>query len=57
LALAHLARGEALFLAGDDERGIEQLGYALEKSKDNFPLHSRIKARLREMDAESKERF
>lgn len=57
LALAHLARGEALFLAGDDERGIEQLGYALDKSKDNFPLHSRIKARLREMDAESKERF
>ena len=57
LALAHLARGEALFLSGADERGIEQLKYALERSKDNFPLHSRIKARLREMDTESKERF
>ena len=57
LAMAHLARGEALFLSGADERGIEQLKFALEYSKDNFPLHSRIKARLREMDSESKERF
>jgi beta-barrel assembly-enhancing protease len=57
LALAHLARGEALFLSGADERGIEQLKYAMDRSKDNFPLHSRIKARLREMDTESKEKF
>lgn len=57
LGLAHLARGEVLFLSGADERGMEQLKYALDYSKDNFPLHSRIKARLKEMDAESRERF
>ncbi|PKM23118.1 MAG: peptidase M48 [Gammaproteobacteria bacterium HGW-Gammaproteobacteria-14] len=57
LALAHMARGEVLFLSGRDDRGKEQLGYALNHSKENFPLHSRIKARVREMDAESKERF
>jgi beta-barrel assembly-enhancing protease len=57
LAMAHLARGEALFLSGSDERGMEQLRYAMDHSKENFPLHSRIKARLREMDSESKERF
>ncbi|MEE4251668.1 MAG: M48 family metalloprotease [Alcanivoracaceae bacterium] len=57
LAMAHLGRGEALFLSGADERGIDQLRYALEYSKDNFPLHSRIKARVKEMEAISKERF
>ncbi|MDF1630336.1 MAG: M48 family metalloprotease [Alcanivoracaceae bacterium] len=57
LALAHLGRGEALFLSGADERGMDQLRFALDYSKDNFPLHSRIKARLEEMDATSKERF
>jgi beta-barrel assembly-enhancing protease len=57
LGLAHLARGEALFLSGADQRAMDQLRYAMDYSKDNFPLHSRIKARLREMDSQSKERF
>ena len=57
LAMAHLARGEVLFLSGADELGMDQLRYARDYSKDNFPLHSRINARLKEMDAISKERF
>lgn len=56
-ALAHFARGEALFLSGAAEEGLEQMGYALDKSKENFPLHSRIKARLREMDEMNKEKL
>lgn len=54
LAEAHLARGEYLFLNGRDDGAITQLNYALDRSKDSFPLHSRIKARLREMEAQSK---
>lgn len=57
LTMAHLGRGEALFLSGADERGMDQLRYALDYSKDNFPLHSRINARLKEMETISKERF
>lgn len=57
LAMAHLGRGEALFLSGADERGMDQLRYALDYSKDNFPLHSRINARLKEMESISKETF
>ena len=57
LTMAHLGRGEALFLSGADERGMDQLRYALDYSKDNFPLHSRISARLKEMETISKERF
>lgn len=57
LALAHLARGEALFLSGATEDGLEQMRFALDKSKENFPLHSRIKARLREMDEMDKEKL
>lgn len=48
-ARAHRARGEFLFLTGREQAGIEQLGFALDRSKDNFALHSSIKARAREM--------
>lgn len=50
LAEAHLARGEYLFLSGREDKGIEQLQFALKESTDSFPLHSRIRARLREME-------
>lgn len=51
LAEAHLARGEYLFLSGQEDKGMAQLQYALKHSKDSFALHSRIKARLKEMEA------
>lgn len=54
LAEAHLARGEYLFLSGQEDKGMEQLQYGLDRSKDSFPLHSRIRARLHEMEALSK---
>lgn len=57
LAEAHLARGEYLFLSGREDKGIEQLQFALKESKDSFPLHSRIRARLREMEAMQEETF
>lgn len=57
LALAHLARAEVMFLNGDNQRAKSQLGFALDYSKQNFPLHSRIRARLREIDALGSERF
>lgn len=50
LAEAHLARGEHLFLSGREENGIEQLEFALQESKNSFPLHSRIRARMHEME-------
>lgn len=56
LAEAHFARGEYLFLSGRESRGIEQMSYALDKSKDNFPMHSRIKARMHEMEVMYKEK-
>lgn len=49
-ARAHRARGEFLFLTGREDKGIEQLRFALDKSKDDFALHSRIKARVKEME-------
>jgi beta-barrel assembly-enhancing protease len=55
LAEAHLARGEYLFLNGRDDAALVQMRYALNNSKKSFPLHSRIKARLHEMEAQSKE--
>ncbi len=54
MAQAHLARGEYLFLSGQEDKGMEQLRYALDRSKDSFPLHSRIKARLKQMEALTK---
>ena len=57
LGEAHLARGEYLFLNGDEEGAKEQLRYALKESKQSFPLHSQIKARLKEMDQLSEEDF
>ena len=55
LAQAHLARGEFLFLNGHEEKGIAQLQYGLDYSKDSFPLHSRIRARMKEMESLRKE--
>lgn len=49
-ARAHRARGEFLFLTGREDRAIEQMRYALDAGKDSFPLHSQIKARVREME-------
>lgn len=54
---AHLARGEYLFLTGHGKKGLEQLHYALTASKQNFPLHSRITARIKTMTAAEKEKF
>lgn len=48
-ARAHRCRGEYLFLTGREDQGVEQLHYALDGSKDNFSLHSRVKARLDQM--------
>jgi predicted Zn-dependent protease len=48
-AHAHRARGEYLFLTGREEKGLEQLKYAMDESKNNFPLHSQLKARAKEM--------
>lgn len=57
LAMAHLARGEYLFLTGRDQKAKDQLNYALAKSTDRFALHARIKARLKEMEKLSAEEF
>lgn len=48
-ARAHLARGKHLFLNGHIDKGIQQLEYALNKSKDQFALHSRINAAITQM--------
>lgn len=59
-ARAHRARGEFLFLTGREEKGIEQMGFALDASKDDFALHSRVKARVKEMEQlkrEAEEKF
>lgn len=57
LAEAHLARGEYLFLNGQEDKGQEQLRYALQYSKESFPLHTHIRARLAEMQKLAEERF
>lgn len=48
-ARAHRARGEYLFLTGRADQGMEQMGFALEASEDDFSQHSRIESRLKEM--------
>ena len=57
MARAHLARGEYLFHMGREERGIEQLNFALRHSRLRFALHSQIRARLREMEDLNQEKF
>ena len=57
LARAHRARGEVLFLHGKEEKAMEQLRFALDAATDNFALHAQLKARLREMESLSREKF
>lgn len=57
LAEAHLARGEYLFLNGQEDKGKEQLQYAMKHSRESFPLHTHIRARLKEMQKLAEEEF
>lgn len=57
MARAHLARGEYLFHMGREERGIEQLQFALRHSRMRFALHSELRARIREMEQLNEEDF
>ena len=57
LARAHRARGEILFLHGQEDKAIEQMRFAMDAATDNFALHAQLKARLREMEALSREEF
>jgi len=56
-ARSHLAHGELYFAMGNEDKGIQQLRFALKYTDDNFPLYSRIKARLDEMEKLAKEKF
>ncbi|MDF1820799.1 MAG: M48 family metalloprotease [Alcanivoracaceae bacterium] len=57
LAQAHHARAEVLFLHGSNDKAYDQMRYAMKLSKQNFARHSRLKARLREMEALAEEDF
>lgn len=56
-ARSHLAHGEIFFAKGQEQKGIQQLRYALKYSEDNFALYSQVKARLAEMEALANEKF
>ncbi|WP_245932458.1 M48 family metalloprotease [Isoalcanivorax indicus] len=56
-ARAHQARGEYLFAIGQEQRGLEQMRFALNQSNERFALHSQVRARLQEMERLANERF
>ncbi|KAF0810217.1 hypothetical protein A167_00898 [Alcanivorax sp. S71-1-4] len=56
-ARTHQARGEYLFAMGQEERGIEQMRFALEQSREQFALHTQLRARLRTMEQLANEEF
>ena len=56
-ARAHQARGEYLFAIGQEQRGLEQMRFALNQSSERFALHSQVRARLQEMERLANERF
>lgn len=56
-ARSHLAHGEIFFATGQEQKGIQQLRYALKYSEDNFALYSQVKARLAEMETLANEKF
>lgn len=56
-ARSHWAHGEVYFATGEEQKGIQQMRYALSNSEDNFSLYSQIKARLAEMEKLAAEKF
>lgn len=56
-ARTHQARGEYLFAMGQEKRGIEQMRFALEQSREQFALHTQLRARLRAMEQLANEEF
>ena len=57
LAEAHHARAEVLFLHGNNQKAYDQMRYAMKLSTQNFARHSRLKARLKEMESLAEEDF
>lgn len=49
--MAHRARAEMLFLSGDLRHALDQLDYARDAAKGNYPMVSRLRARRVEMNA------
>ncbi|MCH8543544.1 MAG: M48 family metalloprotease [Alcanivorax sp.] len=56
-ARAHQARGEYLFAIGQEDRGLEQMRFALNQSRERFAMHSQVRARLQDMERLANERF
>lgn len=56
-ARSHLSHGEIFFATGEEQKGIQQLRYALKYSEDNFILYSQVKARLTDMETLANEKF
>jgi predicted Zn-dependent protease len=53
----YLAQAEYKFLTNDIKQALQQLGYALGQSKQNFPQQQRINQRITEIKAAQKLRF
>lgn len=56
-ARSHLSHGEIFFAMGEEQKGIQQLRYALKYSENDFILYSQVKARLTEMETLANEKF